>query len=270
MRDVQISSLENKIKIENYIARLRFIGIVPFAIFLLIFHRFGIFFPHTKYYLEDILFITLILYPILYWYFKPYVRYSVKLVAFLSLLLDLGFVTTFIFLTSGTKSPFFVAYAPLAASFAIRFKVGFREYIVAFILNLILGVLTYKFGEYEIFTNFIARFIFISLFLWATLFIVKFLSGMEREMNEKLYKIEMDTIKKTVGTIRHELNNALTPIIGAIDLLTRKAEINEELKCEIELIQKNSLRIINVLKKLENLKDIKIDKKLAGPEIYKI
>jgi signal transduction histidine kinase len=78
----------------------------------------------------------------------------------------------------------------------------------------------------------------------------------QKLMREKLLKAErLGAIGEVVVTVRHEINNPLTTVIGNIELLLeRHGDKDGDLKMRLETILNNSLRIAEIVQKLQAIK----------------
>ncbi len=78
----------------------------------------------------------------------------------------------------------------------------------------------------------------------------------QKMMREKLLKAErLGAIGEIVITVRHEINNPLTTVIGNVELLLeRYGERDKNLADRLEIILNNSLRIAEIVKQLKEIK----------------
>lgn len=85
---------------------------------------------------------------------------------------------------------------------------------------------------------------------------------MARALNEANIKLTMlDTIKRLISTLKHEINNPLAAIIGGLYLLKKSSNLSENEKEALGLIDNSSNRIKEVLDKLSIAKEIETVKK---------
>ena len=89
------------------------------------------------------------------------------------------------------------------------------------------------------------------------------------EARDKLIKAErLAVIGQISASIRHEINNPLTTILGnACWLLQFTEELPEETYKMLKTIEENALRIRDILRKLEDIKDDRITGYLDGIEM---
>jgi signal transduction histidine kinase len=65
-------------------------------------------------------------------------------------------------------------------------------------------------------------------------------------------------------TVRHEVNNPLTIILGETQFLLIGQELPEEAKASLKTVEKMCLRIQNVVKKLSEVKEDKTKEFMRG------
>jgi PAS domain S-box-containing protein len=88
----------------------------------------------------------------------------------------------------------------------------------------------------------------------------------QKLMREKLLKAErLGAIGEVVITVRHEINNPLTTVIGNIELLIeRYGDRDKNLVSRLEAILSNSLRIAEIVKQLQAIKHDKVVEYVNG------
>jgi len=95
------------------------------------------------------------------------------------------------------------------------------------------------------------------------------------ELEKRLYEAERKlTFNATIATTNHEINQPLTVIISAVDMIRmelKKHKIkNKRLSNYLELMQKSSLRIANLLKKMREITHPKIHEVPLGMKMIEI
>jgi len=88
----------------------------------------------------------------------------------------------------------------------------------------------------------------------------------QKQLREKLLTAErLGAIGEVVITVRHEINNPLTTVIGNIELLLeRYGEKDNDLKRRLETVLNNSLRIAEIVQKLQAIKQDKVVEYVKG------
>ncbi len=88
----------------------------------------------------------------------------------------------------------------------------------------------------------------------------------QKLMREKLLKAErLGAIGEIVITVRHEINNPLTTVIGNVELLLeRYGERDKNLANRLEIILNNSLRIAEIVKQLKAIKRDRVVEYVKG------
>lgn len=88
----------------------------------------------------------------------------------------------------------------------------------------------------------------------------------QKLLREKLLTAErLGAIGEVVITVRHEINNPLTTVIGNIELLLeRYGEKDSDLKTRLETVLNNSLRIAEIVQKLQAIKRDKVVEYVKG------
>jgi PAS domain S-box-containing protein len=88
----------------------------------------------------------------------------------------------------------------------------------------------------------------------------------QKLLREKLLTAErLGAIGEVVITVRHEINNPLTTVIGNIELLLeRYRDKDDDLKTRLETILNNSLRIAEIVQKLQAIKQDKVVEYVKG------
>ncbi len=85
---------------------------------------------------------------------------------------------------------------------------------------------------------------------------------------ERLARERLGTAKAVVATIRHEISNALTTIIGNAELILRKSPSSDESSlARIQEIVTQGRRIQLVIEKLDSLTDVRTTKHYGGYEM---
>lgn len=91
----------------------------------------------------------------------------------------------------------------------------------------------------------------------------------QRELtNTKIKEAKLDTIKKLISTLKHEINNPLGAVLGAAYLIKQTAE-NQEQKESAELVEKSANRITHVLNELCDAAEIDTVSK-ASEEVFHV
>jgi PAS domain S-box-containing protein len=88
----------------------------------------------------------------------------------------------------------------------------------------------------------------------------------QKNLHEMLVKAErLGAIGQVGIAVRHEINNPLTTVIGNAELLIERYEHgDEDLKARLEMILSNALRIAEIVKRLEGIKQDKVVDYLKG------
>ncbi len=88
----------------------------------------------------------------------------------------------------------------------------------------------------------------------------------QKQLREMLLRAErLGAIGQVVVTVRHEINNPLTTVIGNIELLMERYEGKDpELCARLEIALNNSLRIAEIVKQLQGIKKDKVVEYLKG------
>ncbi len=88
----------------------------------------------------------------------------------------------------------------------------------------------------------------------------------QKLLREKLLKAErLGAIGEIVITVRHEINNPLTTIIGNIELLIeRNGDRDKHLAARLETVLNNALRIAEIVKQLQTIKRDKVVEYVKG------
>ncbi len=88
----------------------------------------------------------------------------------------------------------------------------------------------------------------------------------QKIMREKLLRAErLGAIGEIVITVRHEINNPLTTVIGNVELLLeRYGETDKHLAQRLEVILNNSLRIAEIVKQLKTIKRDRVVEYVKG------
>jgi two-component system NtrC family sensor kinase len=88
----------------------------------------------------------------------------------------------------------------------------------------------------------------------------------QKNLRELLVKAErLGAIGQVGIAVRHEINNPLTTIIGNTELLIERHEnADPDIKVRLEMILNNALRIAEIVKRLEGIKQDKVIEYLRG------
>ncbi len=88
----------------------------------------------------------------------------------------------------------------------------------------------------------------------------------QKLLREKLMRAErLGAIGEIVITVRHEINNPLTTVIGNIELLIeRYGDVDRELAARLETVLNNALRIAEIVKQLKAIKRDKVVEYVNG------
>lgn len=88
----------------------------------------------------------------------------------------------------------------------------------------------------------------------------------QKNLREMLVKAErLGAIGQVGIAMRHEINNPLTTVIGNVELLLgRYAEKHKDVEARLEVILNNALRIAEIIKRVEELKQDKVVEYLKG------
>jgi two-component system NtrC family sensor kinase len=87
-----------------------------------------------------------------------------------------------------------------------------------------------------------------------------------KNLRELLVKAErLGAIGQVGIAVRHEINNPLTTVIGNTELLIERYENTDpDLKARLDMILNNALRIAEIVKRLEGIKQDKVVEYLKG------
>lgn len=79
----------------------------------------------------------------------------------------------------------------------------------------------------------------------------------------------LQAVKETVITVNHEVNNPLTTILGAAQmLLLSQGEFSDKVRNRLELIEQEVKRIAKVTRRLKDLDELKTDDYISdGPKM---
>lgn len=88
----------------------------------------------------------------------------------------------------------------------------------------------------------------------------------QKALREMALRAErLGAIGEIVATVRHEVNNPLTTVIGNVELLIeRHGEKDKDLRRRLEIILDNALRIAEIVTKLKEIKQDKVVEYLGG------
>jgi signal transduction histidine kinase len=88
----------------------------------------------------------------------------------------------------------------------------------------------------------------------------------QKLLRAKLLKAErLGAIGEVVITVRHEINNPLTTVIGNTELLIeRYGQGDRDLAARLEIILDNALRIAEIVKQLQAIKQDKVVEYVKG------
>jgi two-component system NtrC family sensor kinase len=88
----------------------------------------------------------------------------------------------------------------------------------------------------------------------------------QKNLREMLVKAErLGAIGQVGIAVRHEINNPLTTVIGNTELLIERYEnADTDLKARLDMILNNALRIAEIVKRLEGIKQDKVVEYLKG------
>ncbi len=88
----------------------------------------------------------------------------------------------------------------------------------------------------------------------------------QKLLREKILSAQrLGAIGEVVITVRHEINNPLTTVIGNIELLLeRYGKKDNDLKTRLEIVLNNSLRIAEIVQKLQAIKQDKVVEYVNG------
>ena len=79
----------------------------------------------------------------------------------------------------------------------------------------------------------------------------------------------LDTVKKMISTLKHEINNPLAAIIGGLYLLNNSENLSTDERQALKLIETSSTRIKEVIDKLQFADELTKSKK-ANQEVFNI
>jgi DNA-binding response OmpR family regulator len=85
---------------------------------------------------------------------------------------------------------------------------------------------------------------------------IKSLLSKKKNYEDFTEEEKMKTLKDVVGSVNHEINNPLTSIIMAIDSLLIKYKDDNYIKEKLNIIEENSMRIKDIITKLEQVERI--------------
>jgi len=93
----------------------------------------------------------------------------------------------------------------------------------------------------------------------------------EPGLAERLERERLKTTRAVVVTMRHEINNALTSLIGNAELILRAAsELDEQLVARVREIMKQGRRIETVLDRFEELSEIRTTTYYGGVQMIEL
>jgi signal transduction histidine kinase len=93
----------------------------------------------------------------------------------------------------------------------------------------------------------------------------------EPGLAERLERERLDTTRAVVVTMRHEINNALTSLIGNAELILRHAdELDETLVARMREIVAQGRRIETVLDRFDELSEIRTTTYYGGVQMIEL
>jgi len=86
-------------------------------------------------------------------------------------------------------------------------------------------------------------------------------------MESKLRQSKMDTVKRLLTTLKHEINNPLGAVLGGTYLVKTAGDLDEEQKKALSLIEDSGNRIKHVIKELSEAIELEAVQK-ASEEVF--
>ena len=88
---------------------------------------------------------------------------------------------------------------------------------------------------------------------------------------ERLERVRLETTRAVVVTMRHEINNALTSLIGNAELILRHGgELDDQLLARVREIVQQGRRIEAVLDRFEELSEIRTTTYYGGVQMIEL
>jgi len=199
-----------------------------------------------------------VVYAFVYKLWAPYRRYPLVVTAGILTVLDL-IVASFIALNSGgLTSANWGLWAAVALSYVIRFRYGWKEITITFILFIITQTVVHNLAPNENFPLYLALVGF-GFSLMAILGIGRILTHIERKAILDGIATEDETIHRIVNTVQHEVNNPLTIATGNLELL--KLQESGESIAGLDKIEEALKRIG---KAVSQLRELEFDRSISG------
>lgn len=85
---------------------------------------------------------------------------------------------------------------------------------------------------------------------------IKSLLIKRKDYNKYTEDEKLKTLKEVIGSVNHEINNPLTSIIMTVDSLMIKYDNDEYIQNKLKIIQENSIRIKDIIAKLEAVQKV--------------
>ena len=93
----------------------------------------------------------------------------------------------------------------------------------------------------------------------------------ETNLAERLERERLETTRAVVVTMRHEINNALTSLIGNAELILRHADdLDEQLVVRVREIVQQGRRIETVLDRFDELNEIRTTTYYGGLQMIEL
>lgn len=87
---------------------------------------------------------------------------------------------------------------------------------------------------------------------------------------QKVESEKLKTLKEVIASVNHEINNPLTSIIMSIDSLLLKYNDDTYIVDKLKIIEENSVRIKNIIAKLERIEKIETKEYCSNTNILEI
>jgi len=94
--------------------------------------------------------------------------------------------------------------------------------------------------------------------------------NLEEARQQIIEQEKLNTLHATVVTLAHQINNPLTTLIGKVELLLFHEELPEETRQSLETIREMSLRIAEVIRRLQEVRSIQITPYLRNENMLNI